>query len=91
MVVESLTSTVRVIIMESKSVIVKNLGNDISEQDLVDILGLAKTDGLKDKYQLTVIHGTEERTACIEIPDAYYEMVMKLNGVKFKGKDPNQP
>ena len=73
--------------MASKFVIVKNIGNDITEQDLIDILGLAKTDGLKGQYQITVIHGAEERSACIEIPDAFFDMVMKLNGVNFKGKD----
>ena len=66
-----------------RTVIVKNIGPDISEQDLVDLFSL-KTD---NSHRITVVHGSEETTACIEVPPAHYDMVMKLNGVSFKGRD----
>ena len=73
--------------LEMETIIVKNIGKDISEQDLIDLFSLAKTDGLKNSHRMTVVHGSDETTACIEVPIAYYDMIMKLNGVSFKGRD----
>ena len=70
-----------------ETVIVKNIEKEISEQDLVNLFSLTKTDELKNSHRITVIHGSEETSACIEIPPAYYDMVMKLSGVSFKGRD----
>lgn len=81
------TSATGAVGMESRTVMVKDIGKEISEQDLVDLFSLTKTDDLKNSHRITVIHGSEETTACIEIPPAYYDMVMKLNGVNFKGRD----
>ena len=67
----------------TRTVIVNNIGDDISEQDLVDLFSL-KT---QKTHRITIIHGSEETTACIEVPPAHYDMVMKLNGVSFKGRD----
>ena len=80
-------STTEAAVMNSRTVIVRNIGKDISEEDLVDLFSLTKTDELKNSHRITVIHGSEETSACIEIPPAYYDMVMKLSGVSFKGRD----
>ena len=71
----------------TKTVLVRDIGNEISEEDLADLFSLTKTEGLKDSYRITVVHGTEETSACVEIPATFHDMIMKLNGIHFKGRD----
>ena len=56
----------------TRTVMVKNIGDDITEQDLVDLFSL-KT---RNSHRITVIHGTKKTTACIEVPPTHYNMVM---------------
>ena len=66
---------------------VKNLGEDITQDDLITLFGLDKSEALKNTSQITLIHNNDSNVAIISVLEELYADLVKLNGVTFKGKD----
>lgn len=69
------------------TVFVRNIGEDISTQDLIDLFGLHKTPFLKANTSIGFMQGATQKTAVIDVLDEVYGELLKLNGISFKGHD----
>ena len=72
-----------------KTLYVKNIAENISRDDIIDLFGLHKTEAMKKTSRVGIMHGNEGRTAIVEVFEDCYDDVLKLNGVHFKGQDLN--
>lgn len=72
-----------------KTLYVKHIVADISRDDIIDLLGLHKTEMLRKTSRVGIVIGTNENTAIVEVLQEVYDDVLKLNGVNFKGQDLN--
>ena len=66
---------------------VKNLGQDITQEDLVTLFGLDKSEIVKQTTQITFIHNDESNVAIVTVLEELHAELIKLNGVTFKGMD----
>ena len=66
---------------------VNNLGKDITEEDLVALFGLDKSENIKNSTQLTFIHKDDSNVAIIAVLPELHADLIKLNGVTFKDRD----
>ena len=69
------------------TVYVKNLGKDVTRDELVALFGLDKPDLVKNTTQITFVHGASANTAILEVVDTKLDELVKLNGVTFKDRD----
>ena len=66
---------------------VKNLGKDVSRDELVDLFGLDKPELVRNTTQINIVHGASANTAILEVIETKYEELVKLSGITFKGRD----
>ena len=70
-----------------KTIFMRNLGKDITKDEIVDLFGLHKTPFLKKHTRIGIVHGQEHNTAILEVAEKVYDEMLKLSGMKFKGSD----
>ena len=70
-----------------KTLFIRNIGKDVTKDELIDLLALHKTKEMKENTRIGIVHGKEQNSAIIEVLDDVHAQLLKLNGVKFKGHD----
>ena len=70
-----------------KTLFMRNLGKDVTKDEIIDLFGLHKTPFLKKHTRIGIVHGLEHNTAIVEVAEKVYEELLKLSGMKFKGSD----
>ena len=68
-----------------KTAYVRNIGNDISREELIDLFALNKTPFLETHSRVSMIHGSDQNSAIIEVPEKVHDEMLKLNGMTYKG------
>ena len=69
--------------MATKTLTISNIGSEITVENLTALFGL-ENDG---SAKVNIVTTDAETMATIEVRDAIYNEVLKLNGLKFKGVD----
>ena len=68
-----------------KTAYVRNIGNDISREELIDLFALNKTPFLETHSRVSVVHGSDQNSVIIEVPEKVHDEMLKLNGMTYKG------
>ena len=70
-----------------KTLFIRNIGKDVTKDELIDLLALYKTKEMKENTRIGIVHGKDQNSAIIEVLEDVHAQLLKLNGVKFKGHD----
>ena len=68
-----------------KTTYVRNIGNDISREEFIDLFALNKTSFLETHSRVSMVHGGDQNSAIIEVPEKVHDKMLKLNGMTYKG------
>ncbi len=70
-----------------KTLFVRNIAEEVTKDDIIDLFGLHKTDFMKAHTRIGIVHGKDQKTAIVEVLEEVYDQLLKLSGIKFKNRD----